>query len=88
MKTKEIEVWMHEKFINGDEWFPVYPLRTDMDGFIKAKLVIEVPEKKIEITESQLRECFDTFRRLDDDQERRLVYSFYEFSRQKLFGNG
>lgn len=53
MKTREIEVWVNPKTII-DNWFEVstYP----ETGDIKAKLIIEAPERKIELTESQFEE--------------------------------
>lgn len=54
-KTREIEVWVNPKTII-DNWFEVstYP----ETGDIKAKLIIEVPGRKVEITESQFDEAF------------------------------
>ena len=50
MKTKEIDVWVHEK-----DMMVVRFTEPMSSLYQKAKLVIELPEKKIEITESELR---------------------------------
>lgn len=93
MKTKEIEVWVSNAIAKGSDGIHHICKRYDHEGetfreaFTKAKLVISKPERKATISESQLRDCFDSFRYLDDDHERRLVYSFYEFAKEKLFGS-
>jgi hypothetical protein len=61
MKTKEIDVWIPECRVNVKGLIETYSdldeLRTDWDGVaVKAKLIIEIPEKKIEITESEFDE--------------------------------
>lgn len=93
MKTKEIDVWVSNSLVIQDDTECRNIFRSGGDEscvnkklFTKARLIIELPEKKIEITESQLRDCFDSFRKLDNDNERRLVYSFLEFAQAKLFG--
>jgi hypothetical protein len=91
-KVKEIDVWIYKNhlrwFMDNDVSIAVHKSTPGLRGpVVKAKLVIEVPEKKIELTESELRDCFDSFRHLEYDHERRLVYSFYEFSKKKLFGD-
>lgn len=52
MKTKEIDCWISARHIDMD-WvqIPVYKDGGSRD--IKAKLLIEIPERKVEITESQ-----------------------------------
>lgn len=88
-KRKEVEVWVSPEEMKSGDYFYVH--KTGYDGpirgdSIKATLLIDLPEKEIKLTESGLRECFDTFRRLENDYDRRLVYEFYESSRQRLFG--
>lgn len=63
MKTKEIEGYVSESFekeirIDGDILIYMDKDRAiDCEDFIlKAKLIVELPEKKIEITESELNE--------------------------------
>lgn len=61
MKTKEIDVWINRENIKADNPCLI-DLYTDLNKYkreyygepIKVKLIIEVPEKKIEITEEQL----------------------------------
>lgn len=90
MKTKTIEGWV---YLDEDKNFTTMNFHqripdnfNEMKNVARATMIIEIPEKKIEITESQLRDCFDTFRKLHDDNERRLVYSFLEYTKEKLFG--
>lgn len=49
--------------------------------WVKAKLIIEVPEKKIEITESQFEKAFD-----EALETRGMCKAFYPELKQKLFG--
>lgn len=60
MKTKEIDVWVKEDFNDKYSTSGIYYFnRSDLldDNYrnipYKAKLIIEIPEKKIEITESE-----------------------------------
>jgi hypothetical protein len=70
MKTKEIEVWVQSKIIDGELSQiigfseahaiarkisdPAYVSLLCGEKAIKARLIIELPEKKVEITESDL----------------------------------
>lgn len=88
MKTKEIEVWVYENDLekaqkNGTKgvYFTLeYP---DDSSFKKAKLIIDLPEKKIEITESQ----FDEAWRLSATAVNSTVHQSYLNLKQKLFGD-
>jgi len=57
MKTKEIDVWVPEEFFNK-EFDCFYVTTTKRDDKLKAKLIIEKPEKKIEIAESEFDNAF------------------------------
>lgn len=57
MKTKMIDVWVDDSIVDNLESFSGFVLRTGGRAYttdIKAKLIIEIPEKKIEITEREL----------------------------------
>lgn len=63
-KTIEIDVWVqdlilsnkyeYEAFVRGES---TQVKRKPSEGYLKAKLIIEIPERKIEITESQFDEA-------------------------------
>jgi uncharacterized DUF497 family protein len=59
-KTREIYVWVPREIKISRE-FAYYPMKENIDkhgeAFYKAKLIIELPEKKIEITESEFDEA-------------------------------
>jgi hypothetical protein len=63
MKTKEIEVWVNDNFIEYKVGIGDVVRDIGFEQFIngnkatKAKLIIEIPEKKIEITESEFDEA-------------------------------
>jgi hypothetical protein len=61
MKTKEIEVWVHEKHAIKDCDHLIWGISKKPD-YIKAKLVIDVPERKIEVTENELRDAIVSYR--------------------------
>lgn len=65
MKTKEINVWVNKYFYQNytscHNDSANIQMRQDELYNIKAKLVVEIPEKKIEITESELDEVLDDF---------------------------
>lgn len=60
MKTREIEVWLCEGWEKKS--YPEFCLAYDNSAecTIKARLIVEAPDKKIEITESQFDEAFDS----------------------------
>ena len=63
MKTKEIDVWItidrYRQMLNNEFETGYYSLKEEGTGDeVKAKLIIEIPEKKIEITESQFDVAF------------------------------
>ena len=60
MKTKEIEVWVDQAVLVHVKLYPSYEMATSKEQaeqyecpMIKARLIIEIPEQKVEITESQ-----------------------------------
>lgn len=59
MKTKEIEVWVFnpavEKFKDdvADSFISFRHAGADEQNYSRAKLIIELPERKVEITESE-----------------------------------
>jgi hypothetical protein len=61
-KLKGINGYIHKDFVHKD--VNHYVFRTTLSGervgeFVQAKLIIELPEKKVEITESRLDEIFN-----------------------------
>ena len=79
---KEIEVWVHPNLLKDSREGKVFAvLEKEYDHSIKARLIIDLPEKKIEISEADL-----------DDLNRQFHYCadenpyFYKFLKQKLFG--
>lgn len=60
-RTKEIDVWVEECVLNGDKdvMHEISKYRTSCSKPLKAKLIIEIPEKKVEITESQCEKAID-----------------------------
>lgn len=68
MKTKEIDVWVQKLVISDKYKYEAFMegrscqmSRTEKDGYYKAKLIIEIPEKKIEITESEFDKVYATY---------------------------
>lgn len=61
MRTKEIQVWTGKD--DRGVWWAASNERDaesiDLDNLVKAKLVIEAPEQKREISLSELREAWD-----------------------------
>jgi len=60
MKTKEIEVWVDQAVLVHVKLYPSYEMATSKEQaeqyecpMIKARLIIEIPEQKVELTESQ-----------------------------------
>lgn len=82
MKTKEIDVWIdntiHSAYESGlfNHAFTVwdYDISQEFKGMdvIKAKLIIEIPEKKIEITESQLDESLHIIKLVEAKTEKQM----------------
>jgi hypothetical protein len=85
---KEIEVWVDPLItIHDTGSFPItkdpvivhgFKVRHEDREMIKAKLIIEIPEKKIEITESQFDEAWK--------EMHKSPLSDYEFLKERLFG--
>ena len=83
MKTKEIEVWGYEGSLLIHDKFPSN--FNDMPNVYKAKLIIELPERKVEITESEFDEAVK-----DYDLHNPCLKAFsgaMEHIKQKLFGD-
>lgn len=60
MKTKEIDVWVNSELINRWHCQEINNCKTTIHN-LKAKLIIEIPEKKIEITESDLDRAYQVY---------------------------
>jgi hypothetical protein len=61
MKTKEIDVWVQDTLVSDAYDYSGYIHRKPKDGYLKAKLIIEIPEKKITITESEFEEVWSRY---------------------------
>jgi len=89
MKTKEIEVYVNPEILIQDTTrYPgvgnlIYGSRT-ITSSIKAKLIIEIPEKKIEITESRIEEVLEYIRR---HENRDISEDFGSLINSVLFGS-
>ena len=65
MKTKEIEVWIGKSVLldKTESFYQIVTNQKDAEAhrftMIKARLIVEIPEQKIEITESQLEEAWN-----------------------------
>jgi len=57
MKTKEFDCFVHKRVLSQKDMYSEIRF-FDCEDHIKAKLIIEIPDKKIEITESQFDEIF------------------------------
>ena len=55
MKTKEITVWVDPDEVVNDAWTLCHAdfYKGELTGMVKARLIIDLPEKKISITESE-----------------------------------
>ena len=84
MRTKEIEVWVRKEIFEAKENGAfkdlvclTYPQDAERNC-LKARLVIELPERKIEITESQLANAiFDSGYSGDKDNWEQLVKELF-----------
>ena len=78
MKTKEIDIWI-SKFGNREDLDLGIIHLNEAKDTLKAKLIVELPEKEITITESDLRGVLDKTRRnlyrncLGGDTEQKIV---------------
>lgn len=58
MKNREVEVWIHpndlKKLEDGFHYRETIVANREIVNCFKAKLIIEVPEKRVEISESDL----------------------------------
>lgn len=77
-KTREIECYA-SKDINLTDRYPGSLIqKNEFMNSTKAKLIIEIPEKEIKLTESMLDEVFEQFFEVD---------RCYDDFKQKLFGD-
>lgn len=90
MKTKEIDVFLEpeiaNRLLNEKELghFTCYKY-SDFCTKIKAKVVIEIPEKKITISESELREAF--FKLFDKEEIPDSPKQQFKDLKKELFGD-
>lgn len=98
MKTKEIEVWykLPNEETRDFACYDHYPQgRPDASRFKKSKLLIELPDRKVEISESQFDEAARELARLilrsfgkrHDDFSISIRESIEKVKKQKLFGD-
>lgn len=89
MKTKEINVWVSPSDL-GNKYFSVVQESADcpMKGdSVKAKLIIELPERKVTITESEFEEAVK-FANKDYHNQTVGDDRWIESMRFKLFNQG
>lgn len=82
MKTKEIHGWIYGGQTNLNETIP--DNFHEMRNVFKAKLVIEQPEKKIEITESDIDRAVQNFNYSHADRMNQK--DLIEYLKLELFG--
>ena len=60
---KELDLWVYDTFLKypDSELHSICAYKNKQGDMLKAKLIIELPEKKIEITESQFDETLKEF---------------------------
>lgn len=83
MRTKEIEVWVNPETVyqGGFNVFSHAYKGRITDDMVRARLIIELPEKKVEITES-------VFHQMARDFEDPKKTSAFRYWYVKLFGEG
>lgn len=90
MKTKEIDVLINPSDLTRRFIYAYIPehypgISTD---YLKAKLIIELPEKKITITEKEFESAFNKASLLSlDDNYKPKHYAYLGPLKQKLFGD-
>ena len=86
MKTKEITVWVDPDEVVNDAWTLCHAdfYKGELTGMVKARLIIEVPEKKISISESEFEKAFDYIRPKNSDWL--MTFEGFEIAKSKLFG--
>ncbi len=81
MRTKEIECWVDPVSADINENFYVTKNEINHRGTnVKARLIIELPERKIELTESEFDEAWNLPLDIDSINDIRIAV------KQKLFG--
>lgn len=87
MKTKEIACWVHKDINFRSTVGPtIFLEKNEMHGFnVKAKLIVELPEKSVTITESE----FDEIVHAHDMTlyENVTPNSLYKHLKKKIFGS-
>lgn len=89
MKTKEIEVWVTDTFVDQVDskhlsYIPTFAQPVEGTKCTKARLIIELPEKKITISESQFDELWnDLYERIPNSEALAIKY---HSTKDKLFG--
>ena len=79
MRTKEISGYIHRDAVDKEyiEFFQEH-MNVSQREYVKAKLIIELPERKVEITEGQLANAiFDSGYSGDKDNWEQLVKEIF-----------
>ena len=79
-RTREIEVWVEPIFANTKLSKGIVT-REPSDRTIKAKLIIELPERKVTISESDFDKAFKFIARPDW----LMTFEGFELAKEKLF---
>jgi len=89
MKTKEIEVWIGKSVLLDkiESFYQIVTNQKDAEThrftMVKARLIVEIPEQKIEITESQLEAAWNKSTHTSFSS-----VSFYHFKKALGFTSG
>jgi hypothetical protein len=61
MKIKEIDVWVHKDFHKRKDGIFLMDEKQiyNKEDYIKAKLTVEIPDKKVELYESDIRKAIE-----------------------------
>jgi hypothetical protein len=62
-KEKEIDVWVHRDLAKDNKlcsFETVYKVKPDSPYWVEAKLIIEIPERRKEFTESEFVDAFES----------------------------
>jgi hypothetical protein len=89
--TREVEVWVFRSALEGylkdrRDSFGVFKSAVNSPDGFRAKLIIEVPMPKIELTEAEFDEAFRSvgFRTVDDDGKAN-TYAYMDKVKELLF---
>ena len=89
MKTKEIEIWIGKSVLLDkiESFYQIVTNQKDAETnrftMVKARLIVEIPEQKIEITESQLEAAWNKSTHTSFSS-----VSFYHFKKALGFTSG